>query len=279
MPAVRTMMMHMKGAQAEHLQSKHSDQGEYDLPSPPLQETSALASRRLFLKQRVQRRKAGGGCGCITQRAIDLLNSTTLQAVFYLAFVIIFQQLASSVRNPREYYLDKHVMERLLTSQFDASHNTLMSVRRIADIYEWGNQVLWSGLLGDMGPCNPEVGMRDAIVHKGCNDDAWPDGEGHFYMRNATPYAMGELVERMDQVDWTEGIMIRQARAKRADCRTRQLGACYPELAEGSEGDTAAFGYNWTHPTAPLASEHQFVHFDESQLGTNPEGQVGTGSP
>eukprot|EP00966_Prymnesium_polylepis_P142159 3282493-Prymnesium_polylepis.1 len=98
-----------------------------------------------------------------------------------MAFVVIFQQLNNCVRIPVEYYLDKHVMDRIIENHFDSSHNTFESVRRIADIYEWGNNVLWPGLFADMGPCNAVVGVPDAATHKGCNDDAWPDGEGSFH--------------------------------------------------------------------------------------------------
>ena len=59
--------------------------------------------------------------------------------------------------------MDKHVMDRFVENHFDSSHNTFESVRRIADIYEWGNNVLWPGFFGDMGPCN-EVGAARAVL-------------------------------------------------------------------------------------------------------------------
>ena len=34
--------------------------------------------------------------------------------------------------------VDKHVMDRIVDNHFDSSHNTFESVRRVADIYEWG---------------------------------------------------------------------------------------------------------------------------------------------
>ena len=46
-----------------------------------------------------------------------------------------------------EYFLDKAFSDALLLNHFDAHHNTFASIRRIADIYEWGNNVLWPGLL------------------------------------------------------------------------------------------------------------------------------------
>ena len=53
-----------------------------------------------------------------------------------------------------------------------------------------------------------------------------------------------ELVRRMDQLDWTEGVTIRTARAAATQCAgTHQLGSCYPEL-EFNEGSRKNFGYN-----------------------------------
>ena len=88
------------------------------------------------------------------ERVLDVLNSLTLQTLLYLAFVFIFQNLANTLRLKEEYYMDKHVMDRFVQNHFDSSHNTFESVRRIADIYEWGNNVLWPGFFADMGPCN-----------------------------------------------------------------------------------------------------------------------------
>ena len=88
------------------------------------------------------------------EKVIDVLNSLSLQTCLYLAFVFIFQNLANTLRLKQEYYMDKHVMDRFIENHFDSSHNTFESVRRVADIYEWGNNVLWPGFFADMGPCN-----------------------------------------------------------------------------------------------------------------------------
>mgnify|MGYP001280145107 CR=1 FL=1 len=87
-------------------------------------------------------------------KALDVLGSTSIQTTLYLIFVLVFQFLGSSMRILDEFYVDKLVMDRLVENHFDSSHNTFESVRRIADIYEWGNNVLWPGLFADMGPCN-----------------------------------------------------------------------------------------------------------------------------
>ena len=203
-------------------------------------------------------------------RGIDVVNSTSLQTVLYLVFVIVFQVLIGSVRMTEEYYFDKHLMDRIVENTFDSSHNTLETVRRPADIYEWGNNVLIPGLFADMGPCNERVGERGGVEAKGCNDDAWFDGAGSFFLEGATPFSVAELVERMDQFDWTDGVYIRQLRARPTRCDgIRQRGACLPELTRG-EGSTETFGYNWTEPGAPAT--HSWSHFTADQLGASPDG-------
>eukprot|EP00966_Prymnesium_polylepis_P304438 7033901-Prymnesium_polylepis.1 len=134
---------------------------------------------------------------------LDLLNSTALQTVLYLIFVLVFQMILEQLRVKEEFYFDKvraesgvacacplgahgtgavaaqrtqkqprrhrggqhrrrasarhrgarcgaparplaraqHVMDRFIENHFDSSHNTFDSVRRVADIYEWGNNV------------------------------------------------------------------------------------------------------------------------------------------
>lgn len=98
----------------------------------------------------------------------------------------------------------------------------------------------------------------------------WPDGEGSFHVEGATPLELSEIVKRMDQFDWTEGLYLRQGRAKAEECpSTSQLGACYPELERGS-GGTASYGYNWTQPAEPPA--HPWLFFDQHELGSSPDG-------
>ena len=86
-------------------------------------------------------------------KLLEVLNSLHVQTCLYLAFVLIFQQLANTLRLKEEYYMDKHVMDRFIDNHFDSSHNTFEPVRRIADIYEWGNNVLWPGFFSDTAPC------------------------------------------------------------------------------------------------------------------------------
>ena len=213
-------------------------------------------------------------------RAGMVLNSNWVQTPLYLLFVILFQSLSQTMRHADEFLVDKHVMDRLIENHFDSSHNTFNDVRRVGDIWEWGNNVLWPGLFSDAGPCHEPVGSRD--LPKDCNDDAWPDGDGSFGLGRrggvgATPFGIETLVERMDLFDWTEGITIRQMRVSEGDCpTTTQLGPCLPEVPFGG-GATAPFGYNWTHPLQPLA--HPFTHFTSQQLGSNPDGMVSAAIP
>ena len=212
----------------------------------------------------------------VVGRVAGVLNNVALQTVLYMLFVVIFQTLAQTLRLPAEYHLDKHVMDRLVENHFDSSHNTFETVRRVADIYEWGNNVLWPGLFSDQGPCHGYVGHPSR--EKTCNDDAWPDGEGSFHLEGATPYGIAELVRRMDQFDWTEGITIRQVRASATACPdTDQLGDCYPDVTLVDEGSKAPFGYNFTHPDQAIS--HPFVHLTEEQLGSNPAGMVSAAIP
>ena len=201
-------------------------------------------------------------------RVLNLLNSNGFQALLYLGFVVVFQLLAQTMRANEEFQLNKLVQDRLIENHFDSSHNTFESVRRVADIYEWGNNVLWPGLLGDTGPCDGDaVGVLGSA--KLCNDHTWPDGDGSFHLRSATPYTVAELVERMDQFDWTEGILIRQGRSAPETCQTtHQLGACYPALSKGS-GSRAPYGFNYTHPAEPL--DRPFVYLTRDELGADAE--------
>jgi len=156
---------------------------------------------------------------------IDILNKTGVQFFLYLAFVFVFQLIAESLRLPEEYFFDKFIADTLIDNHFDSSHNTFLSIRRAADVWEWGNNVLWPGLFGNLGPCNDLIGRRGGfqssltyaapidlaglMAAKGCNADAWPDGDGSFHMDQAVGWTMPEIVEKMDTLDWTEAATVR----------------------------------------------------------------------
>ena len=122
-------------------------------------------------------------------RLIDCLNTVTLQTLLYFLFVMSFQLLTESLRMKEEYFFDRAIADTFIENHFDSSHNTFESVRRTADVYEWGNNVLWPGLFGNAGPCDGDnVGGLEGA--KTCNDDAWPDGEGSFHLRGATGWSV-----------------------------------------------------------------------------------------
>ena len=93
---------------------------------------------------------------------LSILDSITVQTILYIAFVYLFQNLTDSMRMTEEYYVDKHVMDRIVENNFDSSHNTFNSIRRTADIREWGNNVLIPGLFANAGPCAADVGGTGA---------------------------------------------------------------------------------------------------------------------
>lgn len=210
--------------------------------------------------------------GRIFSKCFDLLNSTAVQTLTYLAFVALFQLLTESLRLKEEcaharapthphrpllrpphsrlshaphpdpsasarptpphhasVYFDKMIADTFLDNHFDSSHNNFQSIRRVADFYEWGNNVLIPGLFANAGPCASAVGAYAAFESatdrpretdfvaamrtKGCNDDAWPDGEGSFHLGAPTAFSVSELTEAFDMMDWSEGLIFKQARA------------------------------------------------------------------
>jgi len=214
---------------------------------------------------------------------IDFLNWQSTQTILYFVFVGVFQTLLGSLREDNEYFLDKHVADTFIGNHFDSSHNTLESVRRVPDIWEWGNNVLWPGLLGNLGPCGSEVGPLSAAAGgiglaalasaKQCTDNVWPDGEGSFHLRGPTGYTVKELVRSMNVVDWTAGISIRQVRIKAVnEWPAGGLGdECISEI-EGGTIEEADFGYNWTTGGATPLS-HPWKFWTAEQLGGDPAGQ------
>lgn len=215
-------------------------------------------------------------------QVLDFVNGTAFQTFLYCAFVYVFQTLTETLRHPKlEYYFDKMIADTFLENHFDSSHNAFDDIRRVADIWEWGNNVLWPGFFANGGPCTGDVGDLHGI--KLCNDDAWPDGEGSFHLDGSTPYTIPELVRNMDLMDWTDGVIIKSARVAGTDpkaCHTHQLaGECYPELKPFGKGDEdrRSYGYNWTEPNArPI---HPWRFWSAEELGSDPQGQVSAAIP
>ena len=198
-----------------------------------------------------------------------------------------------TLRAHEEYYFDKLLSNTFLENTFDSNHNTFDDIRRVADVYEWGSSVFWSGLLGNAGPGCGDAGgggvFNSAVAHSGtyvpgvrssfkggCNDDGWADGEGALAMHSPSGWTMEELTARYNELDWTEGVAISQSRVasqSAAHCRTRIIGGtCLPEVVDSSteQINRSAFGYNWTHPNAPLLQPFRYLTADEA--GSDPSG-------
>ena len=80
--------------------------------------------------------RAAGGLG-------GLVNTVSAQTLLYFSFVILFQLLTDTLRLREEYLLDKFVSDTFFDNHFDATLNQFAHIRRTADVFEWGNQVLW----------------------------------------------------------------------------------------------------------------------------------------
>ena len=227
--------------------------------------------------------------GCV----IEFISGDRMQFLMYIVYVLVFQLLADSVRMPEEFFFDKMIADTFIDNHFDSSHNTWSSIRRVADIYEWGNNVLIAGLLGNSGPCASDVGaagifdssqfsgpnVSAAVRAKGCNDDVWPDGAGSFHIGGATGWTVAELAIKMDQLDWTEGLLIRQVRAvptPTSECLSAPLSnVCFETPMDGAHpggAEASTYGYNWTHPEAAPASS--WAYHDANYWGTEPSEQA-----
>ena len=97
----------------------------------------------------------------------------------------------------------------------------------------------------------------------------------------------------MDQLDWTEGILLRQVRVTGVDAEVCGLspltGMCYGEpeavgaAAAASDASAAPppppspFGHNWTEPSARARAP--WSYFSHEELGTNPKGSDSADMP
>ena len=137
---------------------------------------------------------------------MDFLDQTWLQTLQYILFLYTFQSLVATLRKSEEFYLDKYITDTFITNTFDANHNTLASIRRVADIWEWTSNVFVPGLFS-----NADEG------------EWWPDGDGAFSLQGATPMSTSDVVNEMNAFDWTQGIIFKQAATPRiSTCHTKQ---------------------------------------------------------
>ena len=78
-------------------------------------------------------------------------------------------------------------MSRFVTAPFDDLNRNFMHIRRVSDIYEWGNRVLLPGLFWGAPPCNESgVGVLPVFNSslKACNAEVYVDGEGALARRS-----------------------------------------------------------------------------------------------
>ena len=60
---------------------------------------------------------SGGRVQRIVSKIGEFLNGTGFQTTIYFVFVIVFQSLSQTMRNPSEYLVDKHVMDRIVENR------------------------------------------------------------------------------------------------------------------------------------------------------------------
>lgn len=156
----------------------------------------AAAARAAEKEEEEEDEKPKGKIRRCLGAVMDFLDQTWLQTLQYILFLYTFQSLVGTLRKSEEFYLDKYITDTFITNTFDANHNTLASIRRVADIWEWTSNVFVPGLFS-----NADAG------------EWWPDGDGSFSLQGATPLSTSDMVNEMNAFDWTQGIIFKQARA------------------------------------------------------------------
>ena len=120
-----------------------------------------------------------------------VVNTLAVQFVLYCVYVLFFQALIAAVRVKEEVYLTKYLLDNIIEEPIsmdgDAdNHRQFMTIANFEDSDMFIEHVLMPALVVD--------GRLD----------------GEF----KTP---AELAETMDNLDWSAGLMIKQARVKRHD--------------------------------------------------------------
>ena len=180
--------------EAEDLQLQQTD--NVLLGTPPALRVRTPSPVKIEDDDVMEPEKQKGACGRFRAWIIYLFVGhpvgTSTQFVVYCAFVATFQLLVGTLRTTEEFFFDKMIGDTFITNHFDSGLNEFGNIRRTADLYEWGNQVLWPGLFSNAGPCADDIGADDAhgagsaaLRVKGCNDDTWTDGSGSFFLTGA----------------------------------------------------------------------------------------------
>jgi hypothetical protein len=74
--------------------------------------------------------------------AFKLVSTTTTQTVLYLGFVATTTHfLTNALRIKEEYFLDKAMNDMFFNNVYDKDLNRFPNIRRVADIFDCGNQV------------------------------------------------------------------------------------------------------------------------------------------
>ena len=199
----------------------------------------------IVLYGRIVKREAEGSLCRVSAFDVFLIiiHSMPFRFLTHLVIVASILVTACNVRSINEAYLTKHVADTFVHNHFDSSHNTFLDLRRPADVWEWGNNVLWPGLMDNNGPCDDSfahtlVGVPAGSIastlklNRSCTE-GWADGSGSFHLETPTPWTVAELAAVMDDVDWTEGIAIRTVRVNETEnCLTNSYRPhCRPEFS------------------------------------------------
>lgn len=288
--ALRLMGMRPKHRDFARIAAACGEDGQRFIELEPLKKVLAEYRQLEREARAAEEREATQAKGCLrfwAGRALHFLNRTSVQLVLYLSFVTVFGLLTEAIRSTDEYLLSRFFEETFFDPVFMAPNDRFRDVRRIEDIYTWGNTVLWPGLLGNAGPncgaaeshgvfesARSTAGNRSVYTVGECNDDAWPDGD---VGGDGTPYSVSELASRMNQADWTGGVRITQSRVQVGEGTVCGTGAfldeCLPEFDRPfAEQSKEPFGWNWTAASAPL--DNPFLWHSAAEMGSNPSGQA-----
>ena len=238
--------------------------------------------------------------GCCKLSSVDVIlmviHSMPWRLFLHICMVVCLMGVSLEIRSVDEMFMTKHVTDTFVANHFDSSHNTFLDIRRPPDVWEWGNNVLIPGLLGNNGPCDGTMnwGVMSAPVGQIASTltsqrtcvEGWPDGDGSFHMEGTpTSYTVGEWATMMDDIDWTEGLAIRTVRVDEtngAACHADSYSTtCRPELITASEYldtalvDTDNYGVVYGAGTTDFgsgdsASSAPFKYQTAAALGTFP---------
>ena len=233
--------------------------------------------------------------GC--KRAVD---NPAVQVSLYVVYVLMLFLLADSLRSEYEYSFTQAILDRIVTHetrlQFEMAFT---SIRRPSDFWEWSYFTLIPALFANNGPCREELvgygfgssvpdssalnlSFAERLAAKGCDDETWPTGSVPG-LGGGRAYDVDEQVVQMDMFDWSGGIQIRQQRVKSITTSVEDSGDddaaigceasfvgdyCMPELESAAWHDDSSFGFNWTHPAAPLSNP--FLWWSADHLGAKP---------